>query len=142
MARERSVTRTINVTTVNAITMDIESKNVETKAFTISGDTPSQDSALKQAKKLYETSTLKIVAIESMTTVEKLYGMSEVEFLKYAKELDPQTRKALNQFTIYCQTLHTYMVCRNVAITLQRNSTKKGINYYERNYFKMDTLGT
>lgn len=55
MARERSVTRTINVTTVNAITMNIETKNVETKAFTISGDTPSQDNALKQAKKLYET---------------------------------------------------------------------------------------
>lgn len=96
MARERSVTRTINVTTVKAITMNIETKAVSTQDFTISGDTPSQDSALKQAKKLYETSTLKIVAIESLETVEKLYGMSEVEFLKYAKELDPQTRKALN----------------------------------------------
>lgn len=96
MARERSVTRTINVTTVKAITMDIETKEVSTQDFTISGDTPSQESALKQAKNLYETSTLKIVAIESMNTVEKLYGMSEVEFLKYAKELDPTTRKALN----------------------------------------------
>lgn len=96
MARERSVTRTINVTTVKAITMDIESKAVSTQDFTISGDTPSQDMALKQAKKLYETSTLKIVAIESLETIEKLYGMSEVEFLKYAKELDPTTRKALN----------------------------------------------
>lgn len=96
MARERSVTRTINVTTVKAITMDIETKAVSTQDFTISGDTPTQDLALKQAKKLYETSTLKIVAIESLETVEKLYGMSEVEFLKYAKELDPTTRKALN----------------------------------------------
>lgn len=96
MARERSVTRTINVTTVKAITMNIETKEVSTQDFTISGDTPTQDLALKQAKKLYETSTLKIVAIESMNTVEKLYGMSEVEFLKYAKELDPTTRKALN----------------------------------------------
>ncbi len=95
MARERSVTRTINVTTVKALTMDITSREVSTQDFTISGDTPSQETALKQAKKLYETSTLKIVAIESMTTVEKLYGMSEVEFLKYAKELDPTTRKAL-----------------------------------------------
>lgn len=96
MARERSVTRTINVTTVKAITMDIETKAVSTQDFTISGDTPTRDSALKQAKKLYETSTLKIVAIESLETVEKLYGMTEVEFLKYAKELDPQTRKALD----------------------------------------------
>lgn len=96
MARERSVTRTINVTTVKAITMDIETKAVSTQDFTISGDTPTQDLALKQAKKLYETSTLKIVAIESLETIEKLYGMSEVEFLKYAKELDPTTRKALN----------------------------------------------
>ena len=96
MARERSVTRTINVTTVKAITMDIQTKAVSTQDFTISGDTPTQDLALKQAKKLYETSTLKIVAIESLETVEKLYGMSEVEFLKYAKELDPTTRKALN----------------------------------------------
>lgn len=97
MARERSVTRTINVTTIKAITMDITTKSVETKEFSISGDTPTEETALKTAKKTYETDTLKIVAIESMTTVEKLYGMSEIDFLKYAVELDPTTRKPISE---------------------------------------------
>ena len=96
MARERSVTRTINVTTVKAICMDLSNDNaVEVKSLDITGEKPSQDIALKQLKKYYETSTFKVVAIQEMSTVEKLYGMSEVEFLQYAKELDPTTRRAL-----------------------------------------------
>lgn len=98
MSRERSVTRTINVTTVKAICMNLANDNaVEVKELEITGETPNKDTALKQLKKAYETSTFKVVAVQEMNTVEKLYGMSEVEFLKYAKELDPQTRKALHK---------------------------------------------
>ena len=96
MARERSVTRTINVTTIKAVCMDLSDNNaVQIKSLDITGEKPTQDIALKQLKKYYETDTFKVVAIQEMSTVEKLYGMTEVEFLKYAKELDPQTRKAL-----------------------------------------------
>lgn len=95
MARERQITRTINVTTATAVCMDITTMENETRALVITGDVPSQDKVLKDLRKLYDTDTFKVVAIKEMTTVEKLYGLSEVDFLKYAVELDPETRKAV-----------------------------------------------
>ena len=96
MARERAVTRTINVTKVTAICMDIEKMENKEEVLTITGDLPTDEQLLKKLRKLYETSVYKVVAIKSKDTVEKLFGMPEVEFLKYAKELDPETRKPLN----------------------------------------------
>lgn len=95
MARERQITRTINVTTATAVCMDITTMENETKQLVITGDVPSADKVLKDLRKLYDTDTFKVVAIKEMTTVEKLYGLSEVDFLKYAVELDPETRKAV-----------------------------------------------
>lgn len=95
MARERAVTRTINVTKVTCICMDIDKMENSEQSFNLTGEVPTNDKALKEAKKLYETETFKIVAIKNTETIEKLYGMPEVEFLKYAKELDPETRKVL-----------------------------------------------
>lgn len=96
MARERAVTRTINVTNVTAICMDIEKMENKEEVLTITGDLPTDEQLLKKLRKQYETSVYKVVAIKSKDTVEKLFGMPEVEFLKYAKELDPETRKPLN----------------------------------------------
>ena len=96
MARERAVTRTINVTKVTAICMDIEKMENKEEVLTITGDLPTDEQLLKKLRKQYETSVYKVVAIKSKDTVEKLFGMPEVEFLKYAKELDPETRKPLN----------------------------------------------
>ena len=95
MARERQITRTINVTTATAVCMDITTMENGTRALVITGDVPSQDKVLKDLRKLYDTDTFKVVAIKEMITVEKLYGLSEVDFLKYAVELDPETRKAV-----------------------------------------------
>ena len=95
MARERQITRTINVTTATAVCMDITTMENETRELVITGDVPSADKVLKDLRKLYDTDTFKVVAIKEMTTVEKLYGLSEVDFLKYAVELDPETRKVL-----------------------------------------------
>lgn len=97
MARERQITRTINVTTATAVCMDITTMENETKELVITGDVPSAEKVLKDLRKLYDTDTFKVVAIKEMTTVEKLYGLSEVDFLKYAVELDPETRKAVEQ---------------------------------------------
>ena len=97
MARERQVTRTINVTTAIAICMDISTMENSEKALVITGDVPSQDKVIKDLRKLYETHTFKVVAIKDMKTEEQLYGMSEVEFLKYAKLLDNETRKPISE---------------------------------------------
>ncbi len=96
MARERAVTRTINVTKVTAICMDIEKMENSEEVLTVTGDIPTDEQLLKKLRKQHETPMYKVVAIKSKETVEKLFGMPEVEFLKYAKELDPETRKPLN----------------------------------------------
>lgn len=93
MARERMVSRTINSIEVTAICMDITSKAVEDKVLTLTGDVPTHEQALKQLKKLYETDTFKVVAVNDIKVTEKLFGMSEIDFLKYAVELDTETRK-------------------------------------------------
>ena len=96
MARERAVTRTINSIEVKAICMDISTMENSEETLIFTGDVPSNDILLKKLRKVYETDSYKVVAIKDITTTEKLFGMPEVEFLKYAKELDPETRKPLN----------------------------------------------
>lgn len=96
MARERAVTRTINAIEVTAICMDITTMETSEEVLSLTGDVPNNDQIMKKLRKLYETETYKVVAVKDIATTEKLFGMPEVEFLKYAKELDPETRKPLN----------------------------------------------
>ena len=88
MARERMVTRTINVTEVSAMCVDVLTQAVDTKKLEISGDVLEGEKLLKAVKSAYETETLKVVAITETTTREELYGMKEIDFIKYAKKLD------------------------------------------------------
>lgn len=95
MARERAVTRTINAIEVTAICMNIETMESSEETLSLTGDVPSNDVLLKKLRKVYETNNYKVVAIKDIKTTEKLFGMKEVDFLKYAVELDPETRKPL-----------------------------------------------
>ena len=94
MARERMVTRTLIISEVSALVVDITTAQTATKVYTITGEIDAAN-ALKQLKKLYETETEKIVATTDIQTTEKLFGLPEVEFFKVAVELDPETRKRL-----------------------------------------------
>lgn len=96
MARTRMVTRTIEVIEVNALCVDITTSQTETRTLELTGaGSLSDDALLKALKKTYETDVLKVVAITSRTNREELYGLTELDFLKYAKKLDPETRKML-----------------------------------------------
>lgn len=96
MARERMVTRTIEVLEVSALCMDIVKVEpiVKTLELTGMGET-TDDKLLKALKKVYETDTLKVVSINSTNKREELYGMTEIDFLKSAVRLDNETRKRL-----------------------------------------------
>ena len=96
MARERMVTRTIEVLEVSALCMDIVKVEpiVKTLELTGMGEITS-DKLLKALKKQYETDTLKVVSINSTNKREELYGMTEIDFLKSAVRLDNETRKRL-----------------------------------------------
>ena len=90
MARERMVTRTITETTVKAMGVNVETAQVDIVAYTLSGDYPDNATILKTLKKNYENDNYKIVNIEEVKTEEKLYGMTEQQFIELAKELPPR----------------------------------------------------
>lgn len=95
MARTRMVTRTINVTVIEAMCVDTLTQEVSIKELELTGETFTEEKALKALKKEYETDTFKVVTIQSMNVHEEMYGLKEIDFLKVATKLDPATRKAL-----------------------------------------------
>lgn len=96
MARTRMVTRTINVTVVEAMCVDTQTAEVTVKSLELTGETFTTEKALKELKKEYETDTFKVVAIQKMEVHEEMYGLKEIDFLKVAQKLDPATRKLLD----------------------------------------------
>lgn len=94
MARERMVTRTISFTEVTVISMNIETVTPTREVIRVAGVFDNEKTLLKKLKKRYETDLYKIVAITDTVVVEKLYGMSEEDFIEYAKELPPRSSQA------------------------------------------------
>lgn len=99
MARVRMVTRTINVTVAEVMAVNTTSCEVSIKELELTGETFTEEKALKELKKLYETDELKLVAIQKLDVREEMYGLKEVDFLKVATKLDPSTRKMIETET-------------------------------------------
>ncbi len=97
MARERYVTRTIEKVTLTAMVVDTTTatvKNVQMVLPSLEGKSEAQVMKMVQSGL---TDTEKVVQIVSRETSEELYGMPEIEFLKMAQRLDPETRKPLDK---------------------------------------------
>ena len=90
MAREKMVTRTLTITTVEIMTVDITTATTGTARFDIVGD-HTFETALKAVKELHETDTLKIVTITDLVLNDYLFGMPESDFIKMAKVLPPRS---------------------------------------------------
>ena len=95
MARKRMVTRTVTGTEVEVKVVVISKDEITNIKVTVGGEYTDNDKLLKAVKKEAETDDLKVLSIISTTKIDKCYGMLESEFIKLAKELDPETRKAL-----------------------------------------------
>lgn len=93
MARERMVTRTITSTTYKVMSVNTETCEISILPYATSEEFIDDEKALKFLRKKYETDNLKLVKIESIETTEQLYGMTEVEFMQYAKLLPPRGTK-------------------------------------------------
>lgn len=89
MAKERMITRTIEVTTYSVMTLDIETAEARVIDYKITGIVNTDP--LKHLKKLHETETLKLVAITGEQRETALYGMTEEDFIKLADVLPPRT---------------------------------------------------
>lgn len=92
MARERMVTRTVQVTECKVMVANTETMMVNTLVCEIGGGITDTAALLKAVKKAHETATEKCVAIVGTTTKEILYGMPEAEFIKMAKVLPPRSK--------------------------------------------------
>ena len=92
MSRERMVTRTITITNVEVMALDVTKAEVITTSFELNGEYTAE-TALKRIKKNCEDDTMKYVHVEKISTQEILYGMSEYDFMRYAKILPSRTNE-------------------------------------------------
>lgn len=94
MARERMVTRTVELSVCEVMCMNTATAEVKINTYEIGGGLTDEKALLKAVKKLYETDTFKCVAISSVTQKEILYGMPESRFIELATILPPRGTKA------------------------------------------------
>lgn len=95
MAREKMVTRTIVTTDVSVLCVNIETSEVKTRTFVLSSTEVKDEKKMLSAaqyllNEMEEEKTWKAVAVKDCKECETLYGMTEQEFLKYAKVLPPR----------------------------------------------------
>ena len=89
MARKRMVTRTITFTTATATVYDIQSDEIKTLEYKLSGEL-SADDALKAITK--EHTEVRPLKVTEVTVQEELYGMPEKKFLELAEILPPRAK--------------------------------------------------
>ena len=99
MARKPMVTRTIVTTKVNVLCLDIQSAEPFNKVVTLPRTYKDEKKLLKKVEEVVNTDDVKAVHIVDKEEVETLYGMTEQDFIEHAVELDPETRKAIEQDT-------------------------------------------
>ncbi len=98
MANKYNVTRTIITTNVIALTINPETMETVTKVFVYDGiEKEDKTKILKYLRKRNETETCSLVSIVKIETTEHLYGMTEEDFIKYSKVLNPVTRKPIDE---------------------------------------------
>lgn len=99
MARVPMVTRTIVATKVNVMCLDIQKGEPFNKSVTVPRTYKDDGALLKKVRPLLETETVKAVHIVDKEEIETLYGMTEQEFIQYAKVLPPRNTASCNEKT-------------------------------------------
>lgn len=84
MARKRMVTRTITLTRVTATVYNIESDEIQTIEYKLSGELTADDALKAITKEHTEVRPLKVTEVE---VHGELYGMPEEKFLELAEIL-------------------------------------------------------
>lgn len=90
MARKRMVTRTIEQTKAEVMTLNVRTAEVLTQSYTIGGRYSDED-LLKKLQEIFQTDEVKLVHIEKQECTEVLLGMTEEDFIRYAIVLPPRT---------------------------------------------------
>lgn len=99
MARVPMVTRTIVATKANVMCLDVQKGEPFNELVTLSRTYKDDEALLKKVRPLLETETVKAVHIVDKEEIETLYGMTEQEFIQYAKVLPPRNIKIYDEKT-------------------------------------------
>ena len=94
MARSPQVTRTIQTTEVNVLCLDINNGEPFNQKVVLPRTYKDEKHMLKAVEKMMNTDTVKAVHIVDSTVKETLYGMSEQDFITFAKVLPPRNSNA------------------------------------------------
>ena len=97
MARVPMVTRTIVATKVNVMCLDVQAAEPCNKVVTVPRTYKDDKALMKKVRPLLETGILKVVHIVDKEEIETLYGMTEQEFIQYAKVLPPRNGANSNE---------------------------------------------
>ena len=93
MARERFVTRTVELSVCEVMCLNTVTAEVSVNTYEIGGGITDERALLKAVKKQYETDIFKCVSISNVTRKEILYGMPESQFIELATVLPPRGTK-------------------------------------------------
>lgn len=85
MARVPMVTRTIQTTRANVMCLDIEKEEPVNKEVILPRAYKDEKAMLKQAEKVINTETVKVVHIVDFKVEETRYGMTEQQFIEQAE---------------------------------------------------------
>ena len=94
MKKEKLVTRTMVSYKVTYMGLDVTTAEVKTGEAMLSSIFNTPELRLQAVKAEKESDTFKIAAITATEEIEKLYGMPESVFMKYATELPNRNNKA------------------------------------------------
>lgn len=92
MARERVITRTINVTECEVMLVNPTTKEIITETHYLTG-VHTTDSAMKELKDYMTHTELIPVTLTIKDVTEHLYSMRENDFIKFAKEIPLRKHK-------------------------------------------------
>lgn len=88
MAKERQVTRTVNVTEVDVFCIHKPTKETFISTVVLGGKYKDDDALFKAARKQIDTDEVKAIIVEDKRTATHLYAMPESQFIEFAKIAD------------------------------------------------------
>lgn len=94
MARIPMVTRTIKTTTANVLCADLIHGELCNKDVTLPRTWQSDADIMKYLAKNFDNDSVKAVQVIETTVSEKLYGMTEADFVKYASPIEKDAEGA------------------------------------------------
>ena len=92
MAKERMITRTVTVTSVKVLCVEVGTQATSTEVFHVTGSFNEATALLAHLQQQYGSENFLLVAILDREETEKLYAMPESLFVTMATELPPRAK--------------------------------------------------